>query len=301
MSTPAETGGAPELSGSVLVLGSGFVGTLIAQMAGRDGDVSLLSRSTHPQLAAPGPEARDLIRSEVARLGARSVVNCVGLLRGTPEEMVAANTTWPAWLSQDVLHGTGSRLVHLGSAAEYGDPGGAEPISEQAPPRPSGSYGETKWSGSAAVLDARRSGLDAVVARGFNFVGPHLPAVSPLHQFVTDVSALGPDGGRVEVWWPDTIRDFILLTDLARAMVALARVDEVPDLVNLCSGIGVSFGDAVRAIAARQAKCVEIVSLERPGIPVVIGDNRRMVSLCGFVPAMSAELLAAHAAVEGAI
>jgi nucleoside-diphosphate-sugar epimerase len=224
-------------------------------------------------------------------------VNCVGLQRGTEDELIAANITWPRWLANDVLAGTGARLVHLGSAAEYGDPGSATPLRETDLARPRGLYGETKWAGSAAVVDAARSGLDAVVARGFNFVGSRLPSTSPLHQFVADVSALGPEGGRVDVWWPDTVRDFILLTDLARAVMALAGAPAVPDLVNVCSGTGISFAEAVMAIAARQRKPVEIISLERPGIPTVIGDNRLMVSTCGFTPVMSAGILAANAGV----
>ena len=112
MSTPNDTGGGGRPEGGVLVLGSGFVGSLVAQVAGRAADVSLLSRSRHPQLGRPGAEARDLIRGEVERLGARAVINCVGLLRGTPEEMVAANATWPGWLSRDVLEGAGLASHH---------------------------------------------------------------------------------------------------------------------------------------------------------------------------------------------
>ncbi len=284
----------------VLVLGAGVVGSTIVDQAPEGVAVTMLSRRTHPELARPDRVAAATIRDEIDRHGASAVINCVGLLRGEPDEMAAANTTWPTWLAGEVMPGTGARLVHLGSAAEYGDPGSASPITESHPVDPRGSYGETKWAGSAAVLEAGRSSLDAVVARGFNFVGPQLPPSSPLHQFVADVSALGPAGGPVEVWWPDTVRDFILVTDLAKAVLALAGAPTVPDVVNVCSGTGISFAEAVEHIAAIQGKSVQIRSLDRPGIRTVIGDNRRLVSICGFAPAMSPQILAANAAIDDA-
>jgi hypothetical protein len=72
----------------------------------------------------------------------------------------------------------------------------------------------------------------------------------------------------------------------------LALADEVPEIVNVCSGIGVSFVAIVSALAAKQGKAVEIASLERSGIPAVIGDSSLLRSLTGVQPEMSAELIA---------
>ncbi len=286
--------------GSVIVLGAGFVGSVIARRVGESRPVAAMSRSTHPELADPGAAARRVILDEVDRAGAVAVINCVGLLRGAEDEMRAANVEWPTWLAQEVLAGTATRFVHLGSAAEYGNPGSSDPISETAEVRPLGPYGTTKWQGSRAVLAARADGLDAVVGRGFNFVGPHLPTMSPLHQFISDIAALGPEGGDVEVWWPETLRDFILLDDLALGVARLALAAEVPDIVNLCSGTGLTFAQIVYAIAARLGIEVTIRSLDRPGIPAVVGDNQRLRTVCAVDPRMSAELLAEHARVGGA-
>ena len=298
MSDDAEHPNRTDNSGPVVVLGSGFVGSVIARRIGEHSPVTVMSRSTHPDMAVPGDLARTAILSEVERTGATAVLNCVGLLRGTDAEMTAANVEWPTWLAHDVVAGTDLRFVHLGSAAEYGDPGSDRPISETATPNPAGIYGESKWAGSSSVLAARADGLDAVVARGFNFVGPHLSPVSPLYQFLSDVTALGTEGGTVEIWWPDTLRDFILLDDLATAIAALTRVPEVPDIVNLCSGVGVTFGAIVEAMARRQAKTVSIRSLDRPGIRSVVGDNSRLRAVCGFAPEMSAELVAEFAEID---
>jgi len=281
----------------VIVLGSGFVGSVVADRLRADDSatVSVMGISSHPELAGRDEVGRAMLLAEIERTGALSVINTSGLLRGTPDQMHSANVAWPAWLTQQVLPGSGVRFVHLGSAAEYGDPGSAEPVHETATPNPSGPYGESKWAGSAAVLAARAEGLDAVVARGFNLVGPNLSAISPLHQFMSDVTALPPDGGVVEVWWPATVRDFVLTEDLAEAVARLSRVDEVPDVVNICAQVRIRFDEIVMAMAARQGKVVEIASLDRPGIPAVVGDNSRLWQVCGLRPVMSAELIAERA------
>jgi len=279
----------------ILVLGSGFVGTAVAAELIPDHEVVVRDIPDHPELARRDTAAERLIRNEIAA-GATAVVNTCGRLVGTPEQMHDANVAFPTWLV-GVLAGTDVRFVHLGSAAEYGDPGSADPVPETAEVHPVGLYGETKWAGSRAVLDARAAGLDAVVARGFNLVSHRLAPVSPLHQFVADVTALPPEGGEVEVWWPDTIRDHILLRDLAVAVARLAEADVVPDIVNVCSGVGVRFGDIVEAIARRQGKDVTIRSLDRPGIPAVVGDPTRMIEHTGVRPEMSAEIVAENSGI----
>lgn len=278
-------------SRSVVVLGGGFVGGAVCDALERRFDVTRLDIPTHPVLAARGADARRFLQEQVDESAASAVVNCCGLLRGTDEEMNAANALWPRWLLE-VLDGRGVRFIHLGSASEYGDPGDDRPLGEDRPANPSGTYGETKWAGSSAVIAARNAGMNAVVIRGFNLVAPDLPPVSPLHQFLSDVDALPSEGGTVELWWPDTVRDFILLTDLAEAVALLIQVAEVPPIVNACSGVGLAFAEVVQAIAARRGKPVTIDSLDRPGIPVVIGDPGLLERTTGLRPAMSAGLLA---------
>ena len=280
----------------VLVLGSGFVGAAVAEDLRRGHDVVVRDIPDHPELARRDADADRLILGEL-EAGATMVVNTCGRLVGTREQLDDANVAFPEWLV-GVLAGSGVRFVHLGSAAEYGDPGSADPIPETATVHPTGDYGETKWAGSRAVLEARDAGLDAVVARGFNLVSGRLAPVSPLYQFVADVTALPPEGGEVEVWWPDTIRDHILLTDLALGVSRLATAEQVPDIVNLCAGVGVRFADIVQAIAARQGKAVTIRSANRPGIPAVVGDPTRLAEVCDLRPEMSAEIIAEHAGIQ---
>lgn len=286
-------------SPAVIVLGSGFVGSAVRDALEADGDVRVIpmGTSSHPPLGRREAEGAALLRDTIEAEGVAAVINTAGRLRGTDDEMHAANVAWPTWLVGEALVGSGVRFVHLGSAAEYGDPGSAEPVPETAEVNPTGVYGTTKWAGTAAVLKARAGGLDAVVGRGFNLVGPNLAPVSPLYQFLHDVTALPPEGGEVEVWYPGTTRDFILTRDLATAVARLARAEAVPDIVNLCSQASITFGEIVEAMAERARKPVTIRSLDRPGIPAVVGDNARLREVCGIVPQMSAAIIAEHATI----
>lgn len=280
---------------AAIVLGGGFVGSAVARSLTSRGDVRVLDLPTHPELFDRSPVSRSLVLDACAEIGAQAVVNACGLLRGTPEQLADANAGWPAWVA-DALIGTGVRFIHIGSASEYGDPGSDTPVDESHPLEPRGDYAVTKASGSRSILASRERGLDATVARVFNIVGPALSPVSPLHQFLTDVTALPSGGGVVELWWPETVRDYVLLDDLGEAIALLALAEASVDVVNVCSGVGISFGEITRAMAAAQGKAVEIRSLDRPGIACVVGEPTRMRDLTGFTPIISAELIAAHAA-----
>jgi nucleoside-diphosphate-sugar epimerase len=224
------------------------------------------------------------------------VINACGRVQGTDDELADANLRFVEWMCA-ALHGTRARLVHIGSASEYGDPGTAAPVGESFATAPIGPYATTKAAGTDAVLAASSGGLDATVARVFNIVGHPVPAVSPIHQWLSDLSTLGAEGGDVEVWWPPTTRDFVMIEDVARALVDLALAPgPLPSLVNVCSGVGLSFGEIVESLAVALGVRATIRSLDRPGIEAVVGDPTLLRSTIGWVPAMSAAALAARAA-----
>ena len=284
-----------QASHRVLVIGSGWVGAGAARaVAARGAEVGVIDIPTHPWLADRDHAATAALRAELTAIDATAVINTAGLLRGSDQAMESANVAFPTWLVE-ALGDAGVRLVHIGSAAEYGDPGSAEPIVEASPCNPTGPYGITKHAGTRAVLAARDRGLDAVVGRGFNLVGDRLPPSSPLGQWLTDVAALPISGGMIEVWEGRTFRDFILLDDLAAGLAALAVAPEVPDIVNLCSSTGLHYGEIVESLVSAAGKSAEVRSLGQGGIMAVVGDNRRLESIAGIDPQMSLRIVAERA------
>lgn len=279
----------------MLVLGGGWVGSAVARAAAAHGPVTVVDPPLEPRWRERDDTATEALRTTVGDGGVTAVINACGRVRGSDDELDDANHRFVTWLVE-AMAPTGTRLVHVGSASEYGDPGSAAPVDEATPPRPVGGYATTKALGTDVALGAGRGGQPVCVARVFNIVDHPIPAVSPLHEWLAALRDLGPAGGDVEVWWPPTTRDFVMLEDVARALVELATTEgPPPPLVNVCSGVGLRFGEIVEAMADALGIEATVRSLDRPGIEAVVGDPTLLRRTLGWVPTMSATALAARA------
>ncbi len=258
--------GGPRRRLRLVVLGaSGFLGRHVRQRAAAAGlDVITAGRSPLPD--SPAHCLIDLGAQDPARLaGTLStltpdvVVNCAGATAGPPEALAAVNVTGTYDLVRAMLMAAlPARLVHLGSAAEYGpgEPGTA--VAESAPPRPASAYGVTKLAGTRLVELGRAAGLDAVVLRVFNPVGPGAPDGILPGRLVSEFRRALADGSEVQLGPLDAVRDFVDARDVADAVIAAAlapgpaaaaRPDEpsggLPEaVINVASGQGLASPDA---------------------------------------------------------
>lgn len=265
--------------GPVLVIGTGWVGTRLVAAFERRGITSAAWSPRGSQLRTGG---EDRLEAVLDSLGPQLVVNAAGRRAGGEDEMLDANAHFARWVAERVAP-IGARLIHLGSAAEYGHPGSGAAVAESTECRPTTAYGRTKLAGTEAVLEWRDR-ADVLVARPFNLVGPGAPPGTPVAQFAQEVAALGPAGGAVSVQWPPTVRDLITVEQLARSLVELASVPTLPGVVNVCSGGGVSFREIVEALGRRRGVEVRVETSGEPGIPTVIGDPSLLRSLIGAAP-----------------
>ncbi|MFC8451915.1 NAD-dependent epimerase/dehydratase family protein [Kitasatospora sp. NPDC057223] len=200
-------------------------------------------RPTHDlavDLATAGPGD---LADRLGQLSVDVVVNFAGAVSGSAVTLSEVNARGPAVLCEALREGAPqARLVHIGSAGEYGvcDPGSS--LAETAQARPVGVYGATKLAGSLAVAG---SALDAVVLRVFNPVGPGSPAGSLPGRLAGELRRAEP-GGVVEVGDLSAYRDFVDARDIARAVALTVQADRpLPRVVNLASGQA----QQVRAIA----------------------------------------------------
>ena len=276
-----------------LVLGDGWVGRSVANAA-VGYSVSVVDPPFDPVLRNRDSAAVEALQLLIEQNHTATVINACGRLRGSEDELNDANAEFPRWLCM-ALSGTGVRLIHVGSASEYGDPLSAQRVTENSPQRAVGPYACSKAAGTEAVLRARDEGLDATVARVFNIGGFPIPAVSPIYQWLTDLQSLGSgSGSSIDVWWPQTTRDFVMIEDVATALLDLAGVQQPPPIVNLCSGSGLRYGEIAQAIATELGSSATVHSLEKPGIETVVGDPSLLRQTIGWVPEMSLEALAAR-------
>lgn len=222
----------------ILVLGfAGFLGTPVTARLGGRHDVVVLRGARSPGHDLTADLATlpvDALAGRLAALRPDVVVNCAGAVAGSASALCAVNARGPAALCEAMALATPSaRLVHLGSAAEYGpaEPGTA--LSESAPTRPAGLYGAAKLAGTLAVTG---SGLDAVVLRVFNPVGAGAPAAG-LPGRLTAAFRDAPPGGAVRTGSLAAYRDFVDVTDVAEAVaLAVAAPGPLPPVVNIGSG-----------------------------------------------------------------
>lgn len=247
----------------VLVFGaSGFLGRAVAGVLDGDPEVdSLVRAGVRVRDAAPGTWIRhDLISGTtealtdlIASVQPDAVVDCVGRLSGSSDQLVAANTLIPARLIEAMaVAAPRARLITLGSAAEYGVVPAGTPVAEDHPTAAASAYGITKSAATQLVRRAAEAGrVDAVVLRVFNPIGSGSPAESLLGRAAgalavalqrgEDHIRLGPLGAH---------RDFVDVRDVAAAVRAVVVADRPGGpVLNVGSGVAVTCREAVRRLA----------------------------------------------------
>ncbi len=232
----------------LLIVGaSGFLGSHVrraAVSAGMEvvtaGRAGLLDAPAHRQVDC-GVDDPVVIGAVLRDVAPDVVVNCAGAIAGAPALLATANVTLPYSLITALRDsGVAARLVHLGSAAEYGlsEPGVA--VTETHPPRPIALYGVTKLAGTRIVQVARGADLDAVVLRVFNPIGLGASPESLPGRLMVQLRQGQADGTEVRLGSLEGVRDFIDGRDVADAVLAAATVATLStSVINVGSGTGV--------------------------------------------------------------
>ena len=126
----------------------------------------------------------------------------------------------------------GVRLIHVGSALEYGTTGGL--LDEDSPCAPTTLYGRSKLAGTQALQRvARERSLEACTARLFTVYGPgeHAGRLLPTLLAAADASDVVPLSAGTQR------RDFAYVEDVVEGLLRLAVSDVRPgDIVNLATG-----------------------------------------------------------------
>lgn len=246
----------------VLVLGAnGFIGSHVTAAMSGQPDIGVVGAGLGTPL--PGLERRwldvDLLAGDDTRLMAELravkpdvIVNCTGASVGSTSDLVRLNVLVTARVVEALARsGLGTRLVHFGSAAEYGPGPAGEPVIESACARPVSPYGIAKLAATQVVLAAADQGREAIVLRVFNALGPSMPENSLPGAAQRRLSeAVATSRPRIELGPLGSVRDFVDVRDIAAAAVAACRVPSLDaPLVNVASGTGHSARELVEALA----------------------------------------------------
>lgn len=180
------------------------------------------------------------------------VVNATLAWASDQAAMDRANVTPVDTLLAAIASSTSApRLVQLGSIHEYGEVAPGTAIDERTPPRPTNSYARSKLTASERVLGAiRQHGLDAVVVRIANTVGPHPVPRTFFGGLAASLAQLEAASPALQIPIADARRDYVDSRDAADAVLRVAHSRAADPVVNVGSGRAYEVRAMVRDLVA---------------------------------------------------
>ncbi len=288
---------------SVAVSGvDGFVGRhLAAAFANAGVDVKGLAGQV---VDAADPVRKSLTSLDVADLRAGwpshvvadAYVHLAGLAAvgpsfAEPDRYISNNTAVTTALCEHALNNGGGRLVLISSGGVYAP--SAKPVTEESAVRASSPYVVSKLAMELQADYYRTRGLDIVVARPFNHIGPGQRPGFIVPDLVQKLSELEA-GEELSAGNLATFRDYTDVRDVADAYMKLAMGNAPRPVYNVASGHPHSGQEVLETIA----QCMGVpvppthrdASTYRPtDNPFVQGDATALRADTGWSPSIPIE------------
>ncbi len=293
----------------VLITGAtGFVGThLRALLAHARPEWEIAGTTLHNPSADPGLARCDLqdataIADLVARTAPDAVIHLAGQSNvptsfADPEATLANNILGTLHLLDACrAHAKETRLLIVSSNEVYGPvPQAEQPIREDRPLRPGNPYAVSKAAQEMLALQYAGSyGLDVIVARPFNHIGPGQTDRFVVGAFARQVAEVERgDRAVVSVGNLDVARDFTDVRDVCRAYIALLERGARGGIYNIGQGKAIRIGDLLDLLcrlAHVEVKVEHDPARMRPSdVPVMRADTSRLRAATGWQPEIPLE------------
>ncbi len=288
---------------SVLVTGAaGFAGShLVERLATTGVSLTAWAHRTppHPTVNAVTWQAVDVLDREGvdrALSAARPTVvyHCAGVAQsgsawsriGTTFEVNVRGTS--NVLAAVERHAPGARVVVTSSALVYKH--AAEPLREDSPLEPAGPYAVSKLAQDTLARRAAGRGLDVVVARPFNHIGPRQTADFVASSVARQVALIehGAMPPVLQVGNLSAQRDFTDVRDVVRAYIGMAERAARGDCFNVCSGRAVPIQELVHGLVTRSRVPIQVVvdpaRFHPVDVPVLVGSADKLRRATGWTP-----------------
>lgn len=186
------------------------------------------------------------------------------------------------------------RVLIVGSAEQYGPHSETEqPLRETAELRPITVYAATKTAQEMIALQQQRStGVHVVATRSFNHSGPGQASQFLLPALVRRALAAS-HGSPFTVGNTTPVRDFLHVTDVVAAYIALIAGGESGEVYNVSSARGWSVGELVELVlrvANLDTQPTRDESLARSvDVQWLVGDNTKLRQQTGWHPTRTVE------------
>ncbi|MEP6561039.1 MAG: UDP-glucose 4-epimerase GalE [Nakamurella sp.] len=282
----------------LVVGGAGYIGSVVTRLLVADGHRVVVLDDCSTGHADSVPPGVDLVQADITEssrvlhdgkfdavlhFAAKSLV---GESVKNPSLYWRTNVTGTRALLDAMTEHRVPTLVFSSTAATYGEPDNV-PITEDAPTRPTNTYGATKLAVDMMITgECAATDLAAVSLRYFNVAGAALGA-GERHQVETHLipNALGAITGSKDPLtvfgddWPTPdgtpIRDYVHVLDLARAH-ALALTAATPGEHLICN-LGNGDGHSVTEVLSTIEKITGTAVPHSIG-PRRVGDPTRLVA-----------------------
>ena len=179
-----------------------------------------------------------------------------------------------------------TRIVLIGSAAEYGVARPNEKIPENHPLRPIGRYGMSKACMSMMATDlAKEKMLDVMIARIFNMSGSGVSKSLLLGAIASQIAqiekrALPPV---LKVGNTETYRDFLPVGKVASALIKLSSQGKRGETYNVCSGFPRLIRNVISDLLSFSAEKISVevapLRVKANDVPWSVGDNSKLIDL----------------------
>ncbi|QLF69311.1 UDP-glucose 4-epimerase GalE [Peteryoungia desertarenae] len=298
--------------------GAGYIGShMVWALLDAGEDVVVVDRLSTGFRWAVAPKARfylgdigdkDLLSQIFVENSIEAIVHFAGSIVvpdsvSAPLEYYENNTCNTRRLIAAAVEAGIDKIIFSSTAAVYGTPDVALPVTEDTPLRPENPYGQSKLMSEVMLRDASAAhDLRHVVLRYFNVAGADIAgragqsSLGATHLLKVACEAALGKRKTLSVWGTDYdthdgtgVRDYIHVNDLVDAhLAALTYLREGgPSMTANCGyGVGYSVLDVLRAV--RQA-CGHPFAIEygprRPGdAAYIVADSSRARALLGWKP-----------------
>lgn len=175
------------------------------------------------------------------------------------------------------------RILIASSANIYGTPG-VEVINEDICPAPVNHYACSKLAMEHMVATWFER-LPIVIARPFNYTGPGQDERFLIPKIVGHFARSEPT---IELGNLDVSRDFSDVRDVVESYVRLLDSDVLGQRVNICSGRAVALREVIALMEGIAGYRINVevnpAFVRANEIPVLRGDNQRLLTATGFAP-----------------
>jgi GDP-4-dehydro-6-deoxy-D-mannose reductase len=283
----------------ILVTGaSGFVGRHMTRLIAERGDESIAwGRSAARGSAVRGLDLMD--REAVGQQdlsGVDAVIHLAGYAQvsgsfARPAEYISANATMQVNLMEALLEQRSfPRVLIVSTGGVYR--GGSGVVTESSPVAPGNPYTISKVTQELLAAYYGERGLEAIVARPFNHIGPGQERGYLVADLASQIATAELRGaGVVNVGNLSSSRDYTDVRDVVAAYHRLIDAGRPGETYNVCSGRSHTGEAIVAKLAALTGGRITVVTnteLTRPtDTPSVAASHQKLTDHTGWAPAIS--------------